>query len=90
MLKFICPNCGNDSPIDAVYTEATYVESFAVMADGYAEYYATSVGDYGNNRVYRCNSCGWQLPVDGRKKPEELYDWLIRRPENVGKVMEEL
>lgn len=89
-LKFICPNCGKESSIDAVYTGATYVESFDILEDGCAEYWDSTVEDYGSGRIYRCNSCEWQLPVDCSKDPEELYHWLIRRPENVGKVMEEL
>lgn len=89
-LRFICPNCDNESSIDAVYTGVTYVESFDIMEDGYVEYWDNTVDDYGSSRIYRCKACEWQLPVDGSKDPDALYHWLIRRPENVGKTMEEL
>ena len=86
-LIFECPRCHIQTSIDCVYNNVIFRETFDMADDGTAEYTETEVIDYGEDYHYACSNCRHILPC---ASDEELHAWLVRRPENVGKVMEEL
>ena len=91
-LEFRCPECGM-AMLTEVYTNCTTEYEIAMKEDGEIEYYETNSYD-GTFRGFECK-CGYQIPIDvnGMTYNEacgELRAWLLSRPPNIDKVLENL